>query len=99
MRKLFLAVPLLIFSSGLYAEPAPEVKIMRKPTLCFELDYLLNNLRAEHGESLTRKFGKVEIFDTEAMLWENSEKGSWTIIEYKDNVGCIIATGKGDKKA
>jgi len=32
------------------------------------------------------------------MLLENTEKGSWTIIEYKDNVGCVIASGKGANK-
>lgn len=97
MKKLLLAVPLVLLSLNCFAAE-PSGQVAKKPVLCFALDEILNHLKSEYGETVSRKFGKIDFFETDAMLLENTEKGSWTIIEYKDNVGCVIASGKGANK-
>ena len=97
MKRFLLLIPFLFLSFNVYAENIPG-KIQEKPVACFALDELLNHLKKEYGEIIKRKFGKLDLWPTEAMLVENEEQGSWTIIEYRDNTACVIASGKGDKK-
>ena len=97
MKKLLLAVPFIILSFSSFAKEPPG-QVVRKPVVCFALDEGLNYLKSEYGENLKRKLGINEYFETEFYLLENEEKGTWTVLEYKDNIGCIIASGKGDKK-
>ena len=97
MKKYLLTFSLLFLPfSCLAAEPPGQ--LVRKPVVCFPLDEGLNYLKSEFGETVKRKLGKNEYYDTEFSILENEEKGTWTVLEYKDNVGCIIASGKGDKK-
>jgi hypothetical protein len=97
MKNILLAVPFIFLSNVVLAED-PAGQVAKKPVLCFALDELLNHLKSEYGETISKKLGKVDIFETDAMMLENEEKGSWTFIEYKDNVGCVLASGKGAKK-
>jgi len=97
MKKFIIAFPLVLLSLNSFAAEPPG-QIVRKPVVCFALDEGLNYLKSEYGETIKRKLGKNEYFETEFSLLENEEKGTWTVLEYKDNVGCIIASGKGDKK-
>jgi hypothetical protein len=97
MKKLLLAVPLIIISFSSFAAEPPG-QIVRKPVVCFALDEGLNYLKSEYGETIKRKLGRNQYFETEFSLLENEEKNTWTVLEYKDNVGCIIASGTGDKK-
>lgn len=98
MKKYLLTIPLILFFiSNAVAEDIPG-KIQQKPVACFALDELLNHLKKEFGETIKRKFGKLDIWPTEALMTENEEQGSWTIIEYKDNTACVLASGRGDKK-
>jgi len=97
MKKIYYALPLIFLAFNVYAEDIPG-KIQQKPIACFALDELLNHLKKEYNETIKRKFGKLDLWPTEAMLTENEEQGSWTIIEYKDNTACVIASGRGDKK-
>ena len=96
MKTFLLAIPFIFISTFTNAaEPAGQVA--KKPVLCFALDEILNHLKSEYGETVKRKLGVIDIFQTEAMLLENEAQGSWTVIEYKDNVGCVLASGKGAK--
>ena len=97
MKKLLLAVPFILLPFSSFAGE-PEGQVAKKPVLCFALDELLNHLKTEYSENISKKFGKIDFFETDGMLLENEDKGSWTFIEYKDNVGCVIASGKGAKK-
>ena len=97
MKKFLLAVPLIILSFSSFAKEPPG-QVVRKPVVCFALDEGLNYLKSEYGETIKRKLGRNRYFETEFSLLENEEKGTWTVLEYKDNIGCIIASGIGDKK-
>ena len=97
MKKFILAFPIMLISFSSFAAEPPG-QIVRKPVVCFALDEGLNYLKSEYGEIMKRKLGKNEYFETEFAILENEEKGTWTVLEYKDNIGCIIASGKGDKK-
>jgi len=97
MKKLILAFPFVLLSLTSFAAEPPG-QVVRKPVVCFALDEGLNYLKSEYGETIKRKLGINQYFETEFSLLENEEKGTWTVLEYKDNVGCIIASGKGDKK-
>ena len=97
MKKLLLAAPFILLSFSSFAAEPPG-QIVRKPVVCFALDEGLNYLKSEYGETIKRKLGRNHYFETEFSLLENEEKGTWTVLEYKDNVGCIIASGTGDKK-
>jgi hypothetical protein len=97
MKKLLIAVPFLLVSFNSFAAEPPG-QVVRKPVVCFALDEGLNYLKSEYGETIKRKLGKNQYFDTEFTLLENEEKGTFTVLEHKDNIGCIIASGKGDKK-
>ena len=97
MKKLILAFPFVLLSLTSFAAEPPG-QVVRKPVVCFALDEGLNYLKSEYGETIKRKLGINQYFETEFSLLENEEKGTWTVLEYKDNVGCIIASGTGDKK-
>lgn len=97
MKKI-LTLLLFVFTSSNALAEDPSAQIFKKPIPCFVFDELLNHLKSEFGEVITRKLGKLDLYDTEAVLLENEVKGSWTIIEFKDNTGCVLASGRGSKK-
>lgn len=97
MKNILLTFPFLLVSFNSFSAEPPG-QVVRKPVVCFALDEGLNYLKSEYGETIKRKLGINKYFETEYSLLENEEKGTWTVLEYKDNIGCIVASGMGDKK-
>lgn len=97
MKKI-LTLLLFVFTSSNALAEEPTAQLFKKPIPCFKLDELLNHLKSEFGEVVTRKLGKLDLYDTDAIMLENEERGSWTFIEFKENTGCVLASGKGSKK-
>jgi hypothetical protein len=91
MRKLFL---LLLISTNCYAEPFQY----DKPTVCDDLGSVLK-MMSEYKEKIV--FTGIPQGMTEGassiLLLENSNTGTWTILQHNEKFACIIAVGKNEK--
>ena len=100
MRKYLLVIPLSLLPFNVFAGDAPaSSKQVYKPVICFKLDEGLNFLKSEFGETIKRKMGTNPYSNTEFFYLENEDGTTWTLLEFKDDVGCAVAAGKNDKKA
>jgi hypothetical protein len=89
MKKLLLAflfVPLISFA---------QVKA-GKPVICFKPDYLKQQLEQSKEVPLVTS-RNVMTEDSTMTVFYNEETGTWTIIEFGKNFGCVLGYGI-DKK-
>lgn len=92
MKKLvlsLLALPVFAFAQ----QPSPDVVTIEKSVVCIDAAVLVNELESN-------KYREVPVWmgtDIEsASLWgliTNPVTGTWTIIQFDQDVGCIIGAG------
>ena len=93
MRKLTLFLVSAIIACSSYAEvPKKGIKV-EKTVTCFPLKTLLDNLKKKYQEE-PMIFGMSGTIDDVVMgVYINRDTGSYTVIEFDEDVGCIVSVG------
>jgi hypothetical protein len=94
MRTLALAV-LLGFSLVAHAAPKPPKAVKaEKAVVCFPIKTLLKDLYNKYGEEpmVVGVDGNME--EVGMALYVNRETGSYTVIEFDSEAGCILSVGR-----
>lgn len=94
MRTLALAV-LLGFSLVAHAAPkTPKAVKTEKSIVCFPIKTLLKDLNDKYGEEPMVVGVEGTMDDVAMALYINRETGSYTVIEFDNEAGCIISVGR-----
>jgi hypothetical protein len=86
MKKLLILS--LVFYSSVYAQ---EVIELQKPLKCGEAQFVMNHFAKEYGE-MPAWVGSTDT-NTHITLLANKEKKTWTLVEYNDNLACVLGSG------
>ena len=89
MRTLF-ALTATVLSQLCSAQTAPTAK----EVLCYELSAVVKILKEEYKESVTWQGVNTMSQGSRIALAENTETGTWTIIEYDNSTACILGMGQ-----
>lgn len=88
MKKLIVAF--LFCLTSLIANA--EGFVLNKPVICVDLQSLLKSLTETHIE-LPIMLGKDSSDSSKYSLFINQKTGTWTFIQFDDDVACIIGVG------
>lgn len=69
--------------------------VFHKPVLCADLKEIIKTVTSNEYKELPIWRGAENDFGNKTVLFYNKEKTGWTIVEYKNEWGCII--GASDK--
>lgn len=85
---------IMLFPSALTA----QLFNANKPVLCYRGDAqeFTNQLQEKYQEKLMLK-GKNLDNDSIIEWYENSQTGTWTLVERKENLLCFLASGENGK--
>ena len=86
MRNLLLGV--LLLPAIAIAEPVT----VEKPVLCDKIENVLAEISKKHGEQPIW-YGDTK--DSKVAIFVNPEKGSWSVIQFNENLGCVLEVGEG----
>lgn len=92
MKKLFL---LLLIVTNCYAEPFAY----EKPLICDNTVDIFSMLEKEYNEKIIfsgNPDGATEKGSV-IVVTENSQTGTWTIVQFNSKFACVIAIGKNEK--
>ncbi len=87
MKKL---LSLILVSSSVWAEPF-EIK---KPVICDKTDTLLKVLSSSNYQEKPIWLGAADEKLINYSLWVNSSTKNWTIVQFNNDVACVIGTGE-----
>jgi len=88
--KLILTIMAAIFVSNVMGQT-----VTQKPVLCADLKEILKTITGDQYKELPIWRGAENDSGNKTVLFYNKEKTGWTIVEYKNEWGCII--GASDK--
>jgi hypothetical protein len=92
MKILFFTMTALILNSVAYAQTGELFKA-NKPIVCGNLGEIMEKITgADWREEPIWRGGPNE-YQNMTTLFFNSETGSWTLIEYRNQTGCILGNG------
>ena len=86
-----LAVAFLLGLTTLLAHA--ESIAIDKPVICMPVKILLSNLKDKFGEE-PMVVGHQENTDITMAVYVNQQKGTFTLIEFDDQIGCVLSAGK-----
>ena len=89
MQKIIMT---FIFFLTISIANAQEITNLTKPMKCSEPQTVMNFFVEKHKEAPIW-VGK-SIHNSYITLLMNKETGSWTVIEYDDNVACVLGAGE-----
>ena len=78
------------------AANAQQITELRKPVKCSEVKWVMNNFYEQYGEQPIW-VSKTEQGSSVALL-HNPDTKTWTLIEYSDELACILDTGRSNSK-
>lgn len=98
MKAIFLTIGMafigLLPNSSISQQAIKPLTIINRDFVCFDTDSLIKELTQTHKETLLI-YGKTDDqAGTTMSIWINPSTRNWTIIATKDNVSCLIGTGK-----
>lgn len=67
---------------------------VEKPVICADLKTVIETVSGDFQEQPTWR-GNDE--KSKYIMFSNSKTGTWTMIQYKDNLACIVGTGENSK--
>ncbi len=79
-----------VFVQNISAQTAPTAK----QVLCYDLASVIKILREEYQESVSFQGVNTLTEGSRIALAENTETGTWTIIEYDSTTACILGMGQ-----
>jgi hypothetical protein len=93
MRKLAVGLVAVLIACSSYAEvPKKGIKVEKSVT-CFPIKVLLDNLKKKYQEE-PMIFGMSSTMEDVVMgVYINRDNGSYTVIEFDEEVGCIVSVG------
>ena len=86
MKKLLILS--LVFYSSVHAQELVE---LQKPLKCSDAQFVMSHFAKEYGE-MPAWVGSTDT-NTHITLLANKEKKTWTLIEYNDNMACVLGSG------
>jgi len=90
MKKLLASV--LFLPTLAFAQTAnPEFKQIDKPVTCGDTKTIFDTLKNAGEEPVW--IGRLE--KSKMILWIDTDKQGWTIIQYVGNLACVIDVGQG----
>lgn len=89
MRKS--AVASILFLISLVAHAQSQTFATKKPVICSDPRTIIENLSNKFSE---QPFWSGAGSDTKYILFSNPETGTWTMVEYNNEVACVIGAGK-----
>jgi hypothetical protein len=90
MIRLMIAGVLFLPALAISQEQGP-VRV-DKPVLCAATDQVLNTIAKEYGE---RPIWGSQKEDSRVILTVNTEKQTWSIVQFNDEWACLIEAGQG----
>ena len=90
MKKLLASV--LFLPTLVFAQTAnPEFKQIDKPVTCGDTKTIFDTLKNVVEEPVwVGRLAKSKV-----VVWVDTDKQGWTIVQYMDNIACIIDVGQG----
>jgi len=90
MKKLLASV--LLLPTLAFAQTAnSEFKQIDKPVTCGDTKTIFNTLKNVGEEPVW--VGRLE--KSKVVVWVDTDKQGWTIVQYMGNIACIIDVGQG----
>jgi len=87
MKKL---LSLILVSGSVWAEPAT----IKKPVICDSTDIVLKALIGENYQEKPVWLGASNEKLVNYSLWVNASTKTWTIVQFNNDIACIIGTGE-----
>lgn len=87
MKKLLL---LLLVSNSVWANPF-EIK---KPVICDKTEIVLKTLSSSDYQEKPIWLGAADEKLVNYSLWVNPSTKSWTIVQFNNDISCVIGTGE-----
>jgi len=92
VKKFILA--LVLASTSVFAQKAPDFSEVKKPVICSDTDFILAEINKSEFKEKAVWLG-TDDKKHRFVLFLNLATGTWTILEFKDNIACFL--GSGDK--
>ena len=92
MRKLTLLL-LLALSMPAQANTDPWFE-SNKPVMCGPFQNIVRTLMRDQFKELPLWIGQSSEDATQFSLFVNAERGNWTLVQYGQEIGCILGIGK-----
>jgi len=87
---------LVLLLSALNSTVTAEIIEKRKIVFCDQTKIVLDAVRKDYGEDPVW-YGKDQSTLTQYILTINREQNTWTLIQFNENVACILGVGDGSK--
>lgn len=92
MKKLLV---ILALSSSALANPDIKFTDVKKPVKCADTKQLFTGLKTVFNETMTWNSSNAILDDrTSVALFKNKQNGSWTLVEYDEDIACVLASGE-----
>ena len=88
--RLLSAMLITVFAGNTLAQTAPTAK----QVICYELSAVVKILREDYNETVKWQGENSMTEGSKIALAENTETGTWTIIEYDNRTACILGMGQ-----
>lgn len=93
MKKFLISVLLLPAFAFAQQQQQPQGPVtVEKPIICASAEVLMKALEASESKELPYWMGTDT--DTYWGMLVNKQTGTWTIIQFNNDIGCVIGTGK-----
>ena len=79
------------------AQTGQEFKQTTKPVICGPLQTIFENLSSEDIKENPVWIGKDQNSPSNYALFVNSKTGTFTIVQFNQEVGCVLGMGAGAK--
>lgn len=93
MKKIFVAF-LLSLTSFLAHAQKQNYEIVEKPVFCSTLKIIVEAVSGEFGETPTWRGNDDK---SKYVMTVNQQTGTWTMIQYNDQVACVVGFGRNSK--
>ncbi|NCZ29603.1 hypothetical protein EB118_16970 [bacterium] len=92
MKKILIALSLM--TAAVNAQT-----VVQKPVLCADLKEIIKTVTGQEHQELPIWRGAENDFGNRTVLFYNKEKTGWTIVEYRNEWGCIIGASEKSELA
>jgi hypothetical protein len=94
MKKIYVAFLFCLTSTIANAQSRSEFVEIPKPVLCGPINIILNNLTNDDIGERPLWAGTDAFGESNYSIFVNEKKGTFTIIQFNQELGCIIGIGE-----
>lgn len=96
MRLFLFFSALMLCSLG---TASAQALMLSKVIPCMPSEFLIRELKAQYNETIVFSYSNDnEEQKTAIEMFENTQTGTWTLLERKEKVACVLAAGKRGKQ-